>query len=106
MPEYNYGITAPLKNAIDYLNQEWHHKSIGFVSYGGVSAGTRAVQMTKQVVTTLRMVPIFDAVAIPFVAQFLDDEGVIQPNEIMETSATALLDELHKVNGALQTLRA
>ena len=106
MPEYNYGITAPLKNALDYLNQEWRYKPVGFVSYGGVSAGTRAVQMTKQVVTTLRMVPIFDAVAIPFVAQFRNDEDEIEANEIMETAATALLDELFKVNGALETLRA
>src|SRR5579884_3827491 len=66
MPEYNYGITAPLKNAIDYLHQEWQYKPVGFVSYGGVSAGTRAVQMIKQVVTTLKMIPVSEAVSIPF----------------------------------------
>src|SRR5689334_4480755 len=38
-PEYNYGMPASLKNALDYLNQEWHYKPVGFVSYGGVSAG-------------------------------------------------------------------
>lgn len=105
MPEYNSGITAPLKNALDYLNDEWRYKPVGFVSYGGVSAGLRAVQMAKQVVTTLRMTPVVDAVSIPFVAQFIDDEGEIQANEVMETAATAILDELHKVNGALQSLR-
>ena len=51
-PEYNYGITAPLKNALDYLSQEWNYKPLGLVSYGGVSAGTRAAQMIKQVATT------------------------------------------------------
>src|SRR5581483_12264670 len=45
MPEYNYGFNAPLKNAIDYLHHEWQYKPVGFVSYGGVAAGTRAVQM-------------------------------------------------------------
>ena len=55
MPEYNYGFNAPLKNVIDYLNQEWAYKPVGFVSYGGVASGTRAVQMIKQVVTTLKM---------------------------------------------------
>jgi NAD(P)H-dependent FMN reductase len=46
-PEYNHGFNAPLKNAIDYLHDEWRHKPVGFVSYGGVAAGTRAVQMLK-----------------------------------------------------------
>lgn len=41
MPEYNYGFTAPLKNALDYLFQEWAHKPIGLVSYGGMSGGIR-----------------------------------------------------------------
>ena len=39
MPEYNHGMTAPLKNALDYLQHEWQYKPLGFVSYGGVAAG-------------------------------------------------------------------
>ena len=42
-PEYNHSFTAPLKNAIDYLVQEWRGKSVSFVSYGGQSSGTRGV---------------------------------------------------------------
>jgi NAD(P)H-dependent FMN reductase len=105
MPEYNYGFNAPLKNAIDYLHYEWQYKPVGFVSYGGVSAGTRAVQMIKQVVTTLKMVPLSEAVSIPFVQQFIDEDGAVQANEVMETSATAMLDELARWAGALQPLR-
>jgi NAD(P)H-dependent FMN reductase len=105
-PEYNYGITAPLKNAIDYLNQEWHYKPVGLVSYGGVSAGTRAAQMIKQVVTTLRMTPVLEAVSIPFAAKFIDDEGELQANEMMETAVVAMLDELLRVNAALEPLRS
>lgn len=104
-PEYNYGMPASLKNAIDYLHTEWQYKPVGFVSYGGVSAGTRAVQMTKQVVTTLKMTPVAEAVSIPFVSQFLDDDGVIQANEIMESSAKAMLDELLRYSNALAPLR-
>jgi NAD(P)H-dependent FMN reductase len=54
IPEYNCGFNAAIKNAIDYLNKEWQYKPLGFVSYGGVAAGTRAVQMLKQVVSTSR----------------------------------------------------
>jgi len=104
-PEYNYGFNAVLKNALDFLNQEWQHKPVGFVSYGGVAAGTRAVQMLKQVVTTLKMVPVFASVNIPFVGQFLDDENRIQPNEIMTSAAALMLDELLPMATALESLR-
>ena len=105
MPEYNYGFTAPLKNAIDYLHQEWAYKPVGFVSYGGVAAGTRAVQMLKQVVTTLKMTPLTEAVAIPFFFQLLDEEGRLQATEIMEQAASAMLGELQRMERALRPLR-
>jgi NAD(P)H-dependent FMN reductase len=105
VPEYNYGFNAAIKNAIDYLNAEWQHKPVGFVSYGGVAAGTRAVQMLKQVITTLKMVPMFDAVNIPFVQQFLDEDRRLQPNDIMETAATTMLDELVRWTASLRSLR-
>ncbi|WP_031068120.1 NADPH-dependent FMN reductase [Streptomyces sp. NRRL WC-3742] len=103
-PEYNYGISAVLKNAIDYLNAEWAYKAVGFVSYGGVSAGTRAVQMTKQVVSTLRMMPVLDAVSLPFAMNNVDEDGY-HPNEIATGAAKAMLDELVKVDEQLRGLR-
>jgi NAD(P)H-dependent FMN reductase len=106
IPEYNYGFTAPLKNAIDFLHQEWKHKPVGFVSYGGVAAGTRAVQMAKQVVTALSMVPVFESVNIPFFTQFIDDAGELQANETMEHAAIAMLDALVRTEAALRPLRA
>jgi NAD(P)H-dependent FMN reductase len=104
MPEYNFGFTAPLKNAIDYLHSEWAYKPVGLVSYGGVSAGTRAAQMIKQVVTTLKMTPLTEAVSIPFVAQFIND-GRVEANETMEAAAKAMLDELARWEAALRPLR-
>ena len=104
-PEYNYGFTAPLKNAIDYLHVEWAYKPVGMVSYGGVAAGTRAVQMIKQVVTTLKMTPLSEAVPIPFVHSMIDEDDQLQPNDIMTAAAKAMLDELRRVSDALQPLR-
>jgi NAD(P)H-dependent FMN reductase len=105
IPEYNYGYNSAIKNAIDYLNKEWQYKPLGFVSYGGVAAGTRAMQMLKQVVSALKMVPMTDAVNIPFVQQFLDEQRVLQPNDVMESAATALIAELARWTSAMQTLR-
>src|SRR6201996_1493666 len=72
-PEYNYGITAPLKNALDYLNSEWKYKPLGLVSYGGVSAGTRAAQMIKQVAVYLKLFTVAEVVSIPFVSRRVGD---------------------------------
>ncbi|MBA3823468.1 MAG: NAD(P)H-dependent oxidoreductase [Ktedonobacterales bacterium] len=105
MPEYNYSFTAPLKNALDYLHVEWNYKPVGFVSYGGISGGTRAVQGIKQVVTTLSMMPLPEAVTIPFVTQFLDEQRHFNANDMMEKSAVSMLNELYRWSGALATLR-
>ncbi|GAA2042754.1 NAD(P)H-dependent oxidoreductase [Catenulispora yoronensis] len=105
MPEYNYGFNAELKNAIDYLHNEWKYKPVGLVSYGGVSAGTRAAQMIKQVVTTLKMTPLSEAVSIPFVHQFISEEEGLIPNDVMIGSAKAMLDELVRMSDALRPLR-
>ena len=105
VPEYNYAMAATLKNAVDYLHWEWQYKPAGFVSYGGVSAGTRGVQMAKEVLTTLKVMPLPEAVSIPFVGQFLDDDGNVQPNKVMDDAASAMLDELARWEGALRALR-
>src|SRR5690606_40952985 len=59
--EYNYSYPAPLKNALDYLAFEWNYKAAGIVSYGGVSAGTRAANQLKGDLPTYKIVPIPEA---------------------------------------------
>jgi len=105
MPEYNHSFTAPLKNALDYLHEEWRHKPVGIVSYGGVAAGGRAAAAIKPVLAALRMT-LAGEVPIPFVAQFVDEDGVVQPSEAMNDGADAMLDELVRVERALRPLRA
>ena len=96
IPEYNYGFNAATKNAIDYLNSEWLNKPAGIVSYGGVAAGTRATQMLKQVLTALKIMPVPEAVNIPFVFQHLDEDKRFKSTELIDASATAMLDEVQQ----------
>jgi NAD(P)H-dependent FMN reductase len=103
MPEYNHGINAPLKNAIDFLH--WEYKPVGLVTYGGVSAGTRAAQMAKQIVTAVKMAPAYEAVNIPFVKERIGDDGQLRANDVMETAARDMLDELARLEEALRPLR-
>ena len=104
--EYNHSYTAALKNAIDYLHHEWRHKPLGFVSYGGVAAGTRAMQALKPVAIALALVPIVAAVNIPFVQQFLSEDRTIVGNDVMVQAAADMLDELMTMHGALAPLRS
>ena len=104
-PEYNYSFNAATKNAIDYLFHEWGHKAAGIVSYGGIAAGTRATQMLKQVLTALKIMPVPEAVNIPFVAQHLDEDKRFKSAELIDASATAMLDEVLRWAESLAPLR-
>ncbi|EXL02560.1 NADPH-dependent FMN reductase [Aquamicrobium defluvii] len=103
-PEYNYFIPAPLVNAITYLSTEWNYKPAGFLSYGGVSGGLRAVESAKPLLNTVKVVPIPEGVPVPGYPQLLVD-GEFRPNELITTGATTMLDELHRWTGALKALR-
>lgn len=105
MPEYNVGFAAPLKNALDYLYLEWHHKPVGFVSYGMTSAGLRAVEMIKPVLISLKMVLVHDAVSVPLRLR-LSDDGVLRPDAVMQEAAHDLLAQLRLMSDALAPVRA
>lgn len=105
MPEYNYGPPGSLVNAMNYLVREWQYKAASFVSYGGISGGIRGVQMTKQLLTTLKVVPIPEAVIIPNFPQHMGAEGAFEPNNFHLDSAKSMLEELSRWTDALKQLR-
>lgn len=104
-PEYNYGYPATLKNAFDYLFMEWQEKPMGFVSYGGISGGTRAVQGLKLPITTLGMMPLPQAVNIPYFTQYINEGGVFIGTESLEKSADLMLNKLQVWTKALKGMR-
>jgi NAD(P)H-dependent FMN reductase len=105
LPEYNYGMPPALLNALDYLSLEWNYKPAGFVSYGGVSGGTRSVQMTKMVLTSLKMMPLPEAVVLPFFAKSIGADKKFNPGDAQQKPLTTMLDELLRWTDALRTLR-
>jgi len=104
-PEYDYFTPPSLVNAIVYLFHEWARKPAAFVSYGGISGGVRSVQAIKPLLTSLKVMPLPEAVSIPFVNTHLEN-GALKPTEAFGISAKALLDELHRWAVALKTMRA
>lgn len=105
MPEYNHGYNAPLKNAIDFLYAEWQHKPVGFVSYGGVAAGTRAVQAIKPVLAVLKMTPAVESVPIPFFGQHIDADGRFNGTDALNQAVVGMLNELMRLDGILRPSR-
>jgi NAD(P)H-dependent FMN reductase len=46
-PQYNWGYPAVLKNALDYLYEEWHDKPASFLTYGTRGGNKAADQFTS-----------------------------------------------------------
>jgi NAD(P)H-dependent FMN reductase len=104
-PEYNHFAAPALVNALDSVYVEWNYKACGFVSYGGPAGGARSAVMTRILVTSLKMMPMFESVLIPLAAQMIKD-GRFAATEPLEKAATVMLDELKKWDGALASLRS
>lgn len=108
-PEYNYGMPASLKNALDFLAVEWAWKGMGFISYCNTSAGTRSVQHAKQVISTLRLVPLGATVALRIGEKLIEKTGS-KASHVLESpqltrAAQGVLSELVRVCAALKPLR-
>jgi len=103
--EYNHTYPASLQNALQYLSREWNYKAAGIVSYGGVSAGTRAYIDLKRDLLTYKMAPLVEAVNIPFFSQFISDEDELVPNGEMEKAAHTMLDELARWSAGMKVIK-
>lgn len=102
--EYNHNFPAPLHNALDYLVQEWRFKPAGIVSYGGISAGTRAANALKTALSTMKMVPLGEAVNFAMFDKNIDENGKFTANDVSEKAADAMLTQLARWAKGLQTI--
>lgn len=100
-PEYNHSISSALKNAIDYAFVEWHHKPVGFISYGGVAGGARAVEHLRGIAAQIKLYSVREQVLIPFVWNAFDENGVLQDSERYTKKAKDVLDEVVKLANKL-----
>jgi len=103
-PEYNHSYAPALKNALDFLGQEWWRKPLGFVSYGGVSGGTRGVVGLEPAILTVGMVRTGASVELPFAGKQIAD-GVFTPSEKETAVLGKQLVELDQLAVALRPLQ-
>jgi NAD(P)H-dependent FMN reductase len=105
-PEYNHSYPGALKNAVDGHNKEWHAKPVGFVSYGGLSGGLRAVEHLRVVFAELHAVTVRNTVSFHGASARFDADGNPIDPEGCDTAATLLLDQLTWWARALRDARA
>jgi NAD(P)H-dependent FMN reductase len=105
-PEYNYGTSAVLKNAIDWVYPEWNRKAAGFVSYGS-AMGARAVQQLRETLIELQVAPIRFSVHIPVPTLWTHFKGGDVDAALAELAvpAGAMIDDLLWWTAALKSAR-
>ncbi|MFE8694908.1 NADPH-dependent FMN reductase [Cytobacillus sp. FJAT-53684] len=101
--EYNHSITGALKNALDYLRDEWNNKAAGIVSYGSVG-GARAAEHLRGILGELL---VADVRVHPALSLFTDFENGtdFKPKAVQEDSVNQMLDQLIPWSKALFTIR-
>ncbi|NYI03385.1 NADPH-dependent FMN reductase [Allostreptomyces psammosilenae] len=105
-PEYNHSFPAPLKNVIDWHFTQWQAKPVGFVSYGGMAGGLRAVEQLRLVFAELHAVTVRDTVSFHNAWNEFDGDGQPKRPEGCNAAAKGMLDQLAWWAGALRTARA
>jgi NAD(P)H-dependent FMN reductase len=108
-PEYNYGPSAVLKNAIDWVYPEWKRKAVTFVSDGSMG-GMRSVQQLRETAIELQLAPVRSAVHIPVAILMAHYQGgdVDAGLAALEASrwADPMIDDLLWWTAALKTAHA
>ncbi|MDH6134441.1 NAD(P)H-dependent FMN reductase [Kitasatospora sp. MAA4] len=105
-PEYNHSFPAALKHAIDLHNVQWHAKPVGFVSYGGLGGGLRAVEQLRLIFAELHAMTVRDSVSFHSVWERFDAQGELVDSTVAEGAATGMLNQLTWWGEALRQARA
>ena len=102
-PEYNHGVSAALKNAIDYLFREWNNKAAGLVSYGSVG-GARAAEQLRLVLAEVMVAAVRAQVTLSLFTDF-ENFTRFKPDLSRTKELHAMLDELVAWAKALKSVR-
>lgn len=105
-PEYNYGPSAVLKNALDWVYPEWNRKAAAFVGYGS-AMGARGIQQLRATAIELQIAPIRTSVHIPVATLMAHYQGGDVATGLVELEARAnvMIDELLWWTAALKFAR-
>jgi NAD(P)H-dependent FMN reductase len=101
--EYNRGVTAPLKNALDYLYPEFANKAAGIVSFGS-SGGKSAAHALREILIGLEVATVKAQPGFNLFTDFKDMRE-FTPNSLHDSSINDLFNQLEPWAKALHSLR-
>lgn len=101
-PEYNHSTSAALKNALDFLYNEWTNKAAGFVSYGSIG-GARAVESLRPIMAQFQIADVREQVMFSLFDDF--ENGILKPKPRHEKSVSNLFSQVAAWSTALKSLR-
>jgi len=94
-PEYNGSIPASLKNVIDLLYDEWHHKPIAISTVSsGLFGGSQALVTLQFVLWKMHAWTVPATLPIASVAEAFDKEGVAADQDVVDNLASIFINEL------------
>jgi NAD(P)H-dependent FMN reductase len=94
-PEYNGGIPASLKNALDLLYDEWKHKPVGIVTASsGAFAGSQVLVALQFSLWKMKAHTISEFFSVPKVQDAYNNNGIPSDKAESDKKATIFVNEL------------
>jgi NAD(P)H-dependent FMN reductase len=97
VPEYNGGYPASLKNAVDFLTDEWRKKPVAFIPVSdGNFGGSQAITSFQFSMWKIRAITVYPFFRIPDIADVLDENGkpLLSKAAEMDKRASGFINEL------------
>ncbi|GEN88190.1 NAD(P)H-dependent oxidoreductase [Oceanobacillus sp. FSL W8-0428] len=102
-PEYNKNFPSGLKDHLDYLGSEWHHKAAGIVSYGS-TLGIAASLALRTTLSNLKIATVEPQGAFSLFNDF-ENMATFKPMEVHKPRFGEMIDDVVAWSNALKSVR-
>lgn len=102
-PEYNRVLPGAFKNALDYLQPEFHNKAVGYAAYGGLG-GLSAIQSLRLINAEQELASVRTMLTFSLMTDF-ENMSVFKPADYNKDNANKMLDQLLSWSKALKAVR-